>query len=60
MLTREHVETAAEVAKASPAVAYGGMHIWGYPIADWVSVLIAIYTAVQIYVLLRSKLRDRS
>ncbi|AUG85446.1 holin superfamily II protein [Ralstonia phage RsoP1IDN] len=59
MLSREHIETAAEVAKASPTVAYGGMHIWGYPIADWVSVLIAVYTVVQFYFLLHSKLKDK-
>ena len=59
MLTREHVEAAAEVAKASPPVAYAGMHIYGYPIGDWVSVIIGIYTVVQLYFLLRNKFKDK-
>lgn len=59
MLTREHVEAAQEIAKASPPVAYAGMNIFGYPISDWVSVLIGIYTVVQLFFLLRAKFKDK-
>lgn len=53
MITREHVEVVNDVAKATPPLAYQGMHLFGYPIADWVSVVVAVYTVVQLFFLLR-------
>lgn len=45
-------EIAAVTAKATPPVAVTGMHIVGYPLADWLVLLTLIYTTLQIVVLL--------
>ncbi|QVE65567.1 holin superfamily II protein [Ralstonia phage vB_RsoP_BMB50] len=60
MVNRELVaEVASEAAKAAPPLTHAGMHFWGYPIADWVSVIVAVYTVVQLYFLLRKNFKEK-
>lgn len=48
-----------EAAKAAPPITVGGLTLWGVGLADWVLILTALYTILQIYFLLRDKLGQR-
>lgn len=45
-----------DIVKVSPPVAVSTFTLFGYPFQNWVLVLTALYTCLQIYVLLRDKL----
>ena len=53
-------DTARDVAistvKVAPPIAVTGMHFLGYGVADWVLALTAVYTILQIVVLVRDKI----
>jgi hypothetical protein len=52
---------AQEAAKAAPPVGVGGMVLVGVPLSDWVLILTGLYTALQLFFLLRDKWwRDRN
>jgi len=48
-----------EAVKAAPPITVGGLTLWGVGLADWVLMLTAIYTVLQIGFLLRDKLGQR-
>lgn len=48
-----------EAAKAAPPLTVGGLTLWGVGLADWVLMLTAIYTLLQIFFLIRDKLGQR-
>ncbi len=52
-------EIAVAATKASPPVAVSGMAAAGIPLSDMVLVLTAIYTALQIALLIRKFLKER-
>lgn len=58
-MTNQHSEIVTEAIKASPAVTVGGLTLFGVGLADWVLLLTALYTALQIYFLLRDKVYKR-
>ena len=43
----------ADLVKAAPPLTITGMTMLGFPISDWVLLLTALYTILQIYLLLR-------
>jgi ribose/xylose/arabinose/galactoside ABC-type transport system permease subunit len=46
----------AEAAKATPPVTVIGLHsFFGVPVAEWLMLLTAVYTAFQLYFLLRDR-----
>ncbi|SDR37790.1 Phage holin T7 family, holin superfamily II [Paraburkholderia fungorum] len=45
----------ASAAKVTPPVSVASLTLLGYPIADWVLLLTALYTGLQIWVLVRDK-----
>ena len=45
-----------EAVKAAPPLTVGGLTMWGVSLSEWVLILTAIYTVLQIYFLLRDKL----
>lgn len=45
-------EIAAVTAKATPPMAVTGMHLAGYPLADWLVLATLVYTVLQVIVLL--------
>lgn len=51
--TRDAVVSTVKVA---PPIAVTGMHFLGYGVADWVLALTAVYTILQIVVLIRDKI----
>lgn len=48
-----------EAAKASPPVTITGLAIAGTSLQDWVLILTAIYTLLQIYLLIRKHIKER-
>ena len=48
-----------EAVKAAPPLTVGGLTLWGVSLSEWVLILTAIYTILQIYFLLRDKLGQR-
>lgn len=48
-----------EAVKAAPPITVGGLTMWGVSLSEWVLILTAIYTALQIYFLLRDKLGQK-
>ena len=46
---------AVEVVKMSPPAGVAGMSWVGFPLADWLIVLTIVYTALNIFFLLRDK-----
>lgn len=46
-------EQLADIAKVAPPITVTSMTIAGYPMSDWVLLLTAIYTVVQISILIR-------
>ena len=48
-----------EAIKAAPPITVGGLTIWGVSLSEWVLILTAIYTVLQIYFLLRDKLGQK-
>lgn len=51
---------AMDIVKASPPVAVSTFTLFGYPLQSWVLVLTALYTTLQIYVLIRDKFIRKS
>lgn len=39
---------ASEVAASTPPITIAGMSLWGYPLADWVQLLAALWLVVQL------------
>ena len=54
-MTQHHPDLVTEGAKALPTVTVGGLTLLGVGLADWVLLLTIIYTAFQLYFLLRDK-----
>ena len=52
-MSQEH---AFELAKVAPPVTVTSMTLAGFPMSDWVLLLTAIYTVIQIYVVSRKAL----
>ena len=48
-----------DIVKVSPPVAVSTFTLFGYPFQSWVLVLTAIYTLLQIYVLVSDKLLQK-
>ena len=48
-----------EALKAAPPITVGGLTMWGVSLSEWVLILTAIYTVLQIYFLLRGKLGQK-
>ena len=48
-----------EAVKAAPPITVGGLTMWGVSLSEWVLILTAIYTVLQIYFLLRDKLGQK-
>ena len=48
-----------EAVKAAPPITVGGLTLWGVSLSEWVLILTAIYTVLQIYFLLRDKLGQK-
>lgn len=48
-----------EAVKAAPPLTVGGLTMWGVSLSEWVLILTAIYTVLQIYFLLRDKLGQK-
>ena len=42
-------EQLADIAKVTPPITVTGMTLAGYPLSQWVLLLTAIYTVIQIY-----------
>lgn len=57
-MQQEH-HTAAELAvvtaKVSPSIAATGMHLMGYPIADWLVCATLLYTVIQLLLLIEKR-----
>jgi hypothetical protein len=49
-------DVAISTVKVVPPIAVTGMHFLGYGVADWVLALTAVYTILQIVVLVRDKI----
>jgi len=54
-MTNHYSELVTEGAKAAPAVAVGGLTLFGVSLADWVLISTLLYTGVQLFFLLRDK-----
>lgn len=52
-------EQVADLIKVAPPVAITSMSLAGYPMSDWVLLLTAIYTLLQILLLIRRMLVSR-
>lgn len=52
-------DVVASAAKITPPVSVASLTLLGYPIADWVLFLTALYTVLQIWVLIRDKFLAR-
>ena len=48
-----------EAVKAAPPLTVGGLTMGGVSLSEWVLILTAIYTVLQIYFLLRDKLGQK-
>lgn len=55
IIMQQPTQAGVEVLKAAPSVTVGGMTVAGVPLSDWVLILTAIYTILQIGFLLRDK-----
>lgn len=53
------LDAVTEAIKAAPPITVGGLTMWGVSLSEWVLILTAIYTVLQIYFLLRDKLRQK-
>ena len=53
-------EQASELAKVTPSLTITGMTILGFPVSDWVLLLTALYTLLQIVLLVRRMIRDHA
>ena len=54
-MTNHYSELVTEGAKAAPAVTVGGLTLFGVGLSDWVLISTLVYTAVQLFFLLRDK-----
>lgn len=52
-------EQIADLAKVAPPVAITSMSLAGYPMSDWVLLLTALYTLLQIFLLIRRLMVSR-
>lgn len=52
-------EQLSDLAKAAPPLTITGMTVAGFPISDWVLLLTAIYTLLQIGIVVRRLLLSR-
>ena len=50
------LDAVTEAVKAAPPVTVGGLTMCGVSLSEWVLILTAIYTVLQIYFLLRDKM----
>ena len=48
-----------DLVKVSPPVTVSAFTLFGYPLQSWVLLLTALYTLLQIYVLVRDKLINK-
>ncbi|MBB5414125.1 hypothetical protein [Paraburkholderia atlantica] len=48
-------DVVASAAKVAPSVSVASLTILGYPLADWVLMLTALYTILQVIALIRDK-----
>lgn len=53
------LDAVTEAVKAAPPITVGGLTLWGVGLSEWVLILTAIYTILQIYFLLRDKLGQK-
>lgn len=51
-------EQLADIAKAAPPITVTGMTLAGYPLSQWVLLLTAIYTVIQIYATVRKLIQS--
>lgn len=56
---KDTLEYVMEATKASPPVAVTGLTIAGASLQDWVLILTAIYTVIQIALLIRKFFKER-
>lgn len=54
-MTHNKADLTTEAAKAAPAVAVGGLTLFGGGLSDWVMILTIVYTLAQLSFLLRDK-----
>jgi hypothetical protein len=52
-------EQFTDIAKAAPPITVTGMSVLGFSISEWVLLLTAIYTVLQIYLIIRRIIRTR-
>lgn len=52
-------ELMATAGKAAPSITVSGLALAGVSLQDWVFMLTAIYTALQIFLTIRKAIRDR-
>ena len=52
-------EQVADIAKVAPPITVSGMTLAGYPLSDWVLVLTALYTVVQLVAVVTRIARSR-
>ena len=52
-------EQLTDLAKAAPPIAITSMNILGFPMSDWVLLLTAIYTLLQIFLVVRRLIVSR-
>lgn len=58
-MTTSHHDMAVEAAKAAPPVTVVGMTLGGVSLQEWVLILTAVYTVLQIGFLIRDKVLRR-
>lgn len=55
MESQHTTHAVAEISKATPPIAVGGLTLFGVGLSDWVLILTLIYTILQIGFLIRDK-----
>ena len=58
-MTQSHHDMAVEAVKAAPPVTVVGMTLGGVSLQEWVLILTAVYTVLQIAFLIRDKVLRR-
>lgn len=54
-----HSQQIADIAKAAPPLTVSGMTVAGFPLSDWVLLFTAIYTVLQIVLIVRRTVAAR-
>jgi hypothetical protein len=54
-MSHTNSDIVTEVVRATPPVTVGGLTLFGVGLSDWVLLLTLVYTALQVYFLLRDK-----